>query len=152
MDMHEPKDDLFIPNKIAEIIISNVPHGSGLFNLSLVCKAYNDMAWPHLFRTLRLRAEPMSDNEFSSINWYEPPPNLASENLGRPVKGLFDICKYVQCLDLNVQEVRWYEPDQVSRQIPQLSTIFKRVIATPSSKTDDYFEDWPIGNPETEFS
>lgn len=105
MDKCKPKHGIFsrdVPNEVLDIIFSKLPQTSDLFAITLVCRHLRASVLPLLYKSLRLRAEWIADDEYYYIKRDELPIGLVSETIGRSLNRHPEMCKHVQNVSLRV--------------------------------------------------
>ena len=133
----EPKEGIFIgnvANEVLDIIISKLPQTSDLFTIALVCQHFRTSVLPLLYKSLRLRAEWIADDDYYYIERDELPIGLVSETIGRSLNRHPEMCKHVQNVSLRVSNKSWYENVGGHQRLLILLPSLKQLTLDPPPK------------------
>ena len=141
MNKCKPKDGIFgrdVPNEVLDIIFSKLPQTSDLFAISLVCRHLRASVLPLLYKSLRLRAEWIADDEYYYIKRDELPIGLVSETIGRSLNRHPEMCKHVQNVSLRVSNKSWYENIGGHQRLLILLPSLQQLTLDPPPKWYDF--------------
>ena len=141
MNKCKPKDGIFsrdVPNEVLDIIFSKLPQTSDLFAIALVCRHLRASVLPLLYKSLRLRAEWIADDEYYYIKQDELPIGLVSETIGRSLNCHPEMCKHVQNVSLRVSNKSWYENRGGHQRLLILLPSLKQLTLDPPPKEYDF--------------
>ena len=137
MNKCKPKDGIFIgdlANEVLLIILSKLPHTYDLSTISRVYKHFRALVLPLLFRTIRLRAEWIADDEYYYIKRDELPIGLVSETMGRSLDRRPELCEHIRNVSLTVSNKSWYENRGGHQRLLEFLPSLKQLSLDPPPK------------------